>query len=121
MTRIAVSALILLVLLGCGDSGPKRIGKRLEPYIINSTLVDPSTRTATFIISVNAQSTQDDVRTVAEQVITAHKAEFQNITVKTYLLGSDQSGLPYATSMFADNAVTHLFNPLTVPQKIPTH
>jgi hypothetical protein len=121
MTRIAVSALILLILFGCGGGGPKPIGKRQEPYIINSTLVDPSTKSATFIISVNAQSTQDDVKTVAELVISAHKAQFQNITVKTYLLGSDQSGLPYATSMLADNVITHLFNSLTVPQKIPTH
>ncbi|HEV8483692.1 MAG TPA: hypothetical protein VGV87_09100 [Blastocatellia bacterium] len=121
MTRIAVSALILLVLIACGGGGPKRIGKRSDPYIINSTLVDPSRNAATFSISVASESSQDDVKTVAELVISTNKAQFKNITVKTYLLGSDQSGVPYATSMLADNVVTHWFNPQATPQKIPTH
>ena len=121
MTRIAVGALILLFLLACGGGGPKKIGKRLEPYIINSTLVDPARKGVTIIISVNAQSTQEDVKTVAEMVIATNKAQFQNITVKTYLLGSDQGGLPYATSMLADDVVTHMFHPQATTQKIPTH
>ena len=121
MTRISASALILLVLLGCGGGGPKPIGKRLEPYVINSTLVDPERKSVTFSISVNSQSTQDDVKTIVELVISTNKAKFQNITVKTYLLGSDPGGPPYATSMLADGSVTHWFNPLTAPQKIPTH
>ena len=121
MIRIAFGALILLVLLACGGGGPKQIGKRLEPYLINSTLVDPARKAVTIIISVHAQSTPDDVKTVAELVISTNKAEFQNITVKTYLLGSDQSGPPYATSILADGTVTHLFSPQAATKKIPTH
>ena len=121
MTRIAVGALVLSVFLACGGGPPKPIGKKLEPYIINSSLVDPARNEITLIISVNAQSTEDNVKTVAEMVISTKKAEFQNITVKTYLLGSDQSGVPFATSMFADGAITHFFNPLPATQKIPTH
>ncbi len=121
MTRVAVSALILLALLACGGSGPRRIGKGSESYVINSTLVDPARKAATFSISVDSQSTQADVKSVAELVVERYKADYPNITVKTYLLGSDTSGLPYATSMLADNAVTHWFNPQAVPQKIPTH
>ena len=121
MTRIAVGALILLILLACGGGGPKPIGKRSEPYVVNSTLVDPARNEATFIISVNAQSTQDNVKTVAELVISTNKAQFQNVTVKTYLLGSDQSGLPYAISTLADGVITHWFSPQPPTEKIPTH
>ena len=121
MTRIGVSALTLLVFLACGGGGPKRIGKKLEPYIINSKFPDPARKAITISISVNSQSTQDDVKTVAELVISTYKAEFENITVNTYLLGPDTSGPPYATTMFADNVVTHRFNPQVVPQNIPTH
>ena len=121
MRRIAVGSLILLFLLACGGGGPKKIGKRLEPYIVNSTLVDPARKGVTFSISVNAQSTQDDVKTVAEMVISTNKAQFENITVKTYLLGSDASGVPYATSMLADGTVTHWITPQPATEKIPTH
>ena len=121
MKRIAVGALTLLVLLACGGGGPKTIGKRPDTYLINSTLSDPARKAVTFNISVNSQSTQDDVKAVAEQVISKHKAEYQNITVSTYLLGSDPGGAPFATSIFADNVVTHRFNPQAASQKIPTH
>ena len=121
MTRISVSALTLLVLLACGGGGPKRIGKRADPYIVNSSVTDPARKAITFSISVDSQSTQDDVKAVAELVISRHKSEFPNITVTTYLLGSDPGGMAYATSRFADNVVTHWFNPQAVQQKIPTH
>ena len=121
MKRIAVGALTLLFLLACGGGGPKTIGKRPDTYLINSSLSDPARKAITINISVNSQSTQDDVKTVAEQVISKHKAEYQNITVSTYLLGSDPGGAPFATSIFADNGVTHRFNPQAASQKIPTH
>ena len=121
MIRIAVGALTLLVLLACGGGGPKTIGKRPDTYLINSTLADPARKAVTFSISVNSQSTPEDVKAVAEQVIAKYKAEYENITVSTYLLGSDAGGAPYATSIFADHVITHRFNPQAASQKIPTH
>ena len=120
MIRVGVSALILLLFLACGG-GPKRIGKGSELYIVNNTLVDPARTAITFNISVNSQSTQDDVKTIVDQVVAKYKAEYPNITIKTYFLGRDQSELPYATSIFADGVVTHWFNPQPASQKIPTH
>lgn len=121
MTRVGVSALILLVFLACGGGGPKRIGKGTDLYLINNTLVDPTRTAVTFIISVNAQSTQDDVKAVVGQVVEKYRAEYPNITIKTYLLGRDQSDLPYATAIYADGVLTHWFNPQPASQKIPTH
>ena len=121
MIRVAVSALILLVLLGCSGGGPKTIGRRPDTYVINSTLSDPARKAVTFSISVNSQSTQNDVKAVAEQVISKYKAEYPNITVSTYRLGSDPGGPPFATSIYADNVVTHRFNPQATSEKIPTH
>jgi hypothetical protein len=121
MIRIAAVALILSVFLACGGGGPKRIGKGSDLYVINATLVDPARSTVTFSISVHSQSSQGDVKDIVDQVVARYKTEYPNMTIKTYLLGSDQSELPFATSIYADGAVTHFFNTQPASQKIPTH
>ena len=118
--RRGIAGLLLVAFVACGGKAPKQ-GREREPYVVNYVTADPSNNGITLVISVNSPATEESVKSVAEQVIAKYKSQYQNITVKSYPAGSDQSGVPYATSMFTDGSITHTFNPQALPQKIPTH
>ena len=121
MIKACIGAFALLSLVACGSDSPKELRRHAEPYIVNSALADPANHSVTISITVDPPATEADVKTAAEMAIAKYRNEYTSITIKSYLRSSDPSGLPYATSMFADGVITHFITPQAASQKIPTH
>ena len=121
MIRVGIGVLVLLGFVGCGGDSSNATRRRAEPYVVNNVIADRASLSITISITVDPPATEANVKAAAEIVIAKHSGEYKSITVKSYTRGADQGGLPYATSMFTGDTVTHSFNPNAASQKIPTH
>jgi ABC-type glycerol-3-phosphate transport system substrate-binding protein len=119
MIRAVISVLVALAFVACGGDGPKRT--KADLYSIRATVADPSRGTITISISVASNPSERDVKEAAEAVIATYRAEYPSITVKSYPMSADGSGLPYGTSVLEGGVISHSFNPQSASEKIKTH
>jgi hypothetical protein len=116
-----LSILILLSLFAaCGGNAPQQRQKPIDPYIIISSMADPTTNSYRMMIRVDPPITEENVKKAAEKAIEKFKGQFAAVTVQSYTT-SDTNTVPYAVSRYDGSGVSHQFNPQAAPQKIPSH
>lgn len=121
MKRVIAIAFVAVFLAACGGDAPQVKNRHSQPYIVLASFADPAANALTVSIRVDPPVTEENVKTAADLVIENNKAQFKNITVKSFAV-SDASGFPYGTSTYIQgNLTSHHFNPQAAPQKIPTH
>jgi hypothetical protein len=120
MVKLILITLVFALLNGCGGEAPKRKAKPLEPYVVLFTAADSATSQLTVAIQVDPPITEEAVKKAAGMVIENNKASYKNIVVKSFT-SSNASGIPYGTTYFDGQNMTHQFNPQAAPQKIPSH
>jgi|SRR5215471_13276247 len=120
MLKPTILAFSLSLAFGCGTA-PRPTLSTGQPFSIVSEQADPSTSTLTLTIRVTGPATQTNVKAAADAAITARKADYRHILIKSYTEDMDTNGTPFAVSKLEEEEVTHRFNSLAETQKIPTH
>ena len=117
MRKVLPLVLLLSTFIACTSDAPKQKSQPSEPFIVVGSAVDPATNSLIISIRPDPPFTEDAAKRAPEIVIEQNKARFKNITVKSFATSS----LPYVTSVFDGNKVTHQMNAQAAPQKIPSH
>lgn len=120
MVKLIMIALVLSLFVACGGTAPRQKPKPSEPYIILSSMADPTTNSYKLMIKVDAPITEESVKKAAEMAIEKYKGQFASVIVQSYTT-SNTNSTPYAVSQYDSSGVSHQFNPQLAPQKIPTH
>jgi hypothetical protein len=115
----AVAALTLVV--SCGGTAPRPTLARAQSYSVISEQADPVAGTLTISIKVAGPVTQSNLKSAAEALIAERKSEYRHITVKSYAENAATSDPPAAISRLENDAVSHVFNARTEPERIQTH
>ncbi|MEW6130686.1 MAG: hypothetical protein AB1757_26885 [Acidobacteriota bacterium] len=120
---IKFSSIILLVTLvsACNSKAPTGEALKREPFLIQSSIVDPTTQSLVVQITLSPPVSEQTAKTAAETVIERHKSQYKNIIVRAYT-GASPTGLPpLSISTFDGTQITHQINNALMPQKIPSH
>ncbi len=120
MFKRIMIALVLSLVVACGGNAPKQKPKPSEPYIIISSIADPTANSYKLMIKVDPPITEENVKKAAEIAIEKNKGQFQTVIVNSYTT-NNMNSTPYAISRYDSSGVTHQFNSQVAPQKIPTH
>ena len=111
MVKIIFTLLVLLMVAGC-DRAPaqSRASQAAAPFTILSEQPDAQTGALVIDIKIAGPTTESNVKEIAEGIIANRKGQYNNITVRSYLAGSEPYALPYGMSKLENNSVTHRFN-----------
>jgi hypothetical protein len=111
---------VLSLFAACSNNTPRQKPMPSEPYIILSSMADPTTKSVRIMIRVDSPVSEDRVKKAVDLLVEKHKGQFEAVTINSYTT-SDTNTLPYAVSRYDSSGVSHQFNAQAAPQKIPSH
>ena len=121
MVKVLPCILLLLICVACSSDVPRGKPQPPEPYVIEASTVEPGANHLIVSIKLDPPFTEETAKKAAEIVVERNRAQFKNITVRSYTRHVTEDPKPFAVSVFDGNNLTHQFNPQLVPQKIPSH
>jgi hypothetical protein len=128
MIKVLIAATALLVFAACGGNAPRPTAAGTQSFAIISEQPDPATGSTSINIRFPKSTLPPQIKTGAESLITSRKDQYRKVTVKSFLEGSDENGVPIAISRLENNAIDTVFNAVSggslAPggsMRIPTH
>lgn len=118
IVKMLLIGIPIWLLTSCGGDAP--VITSSARYMVVGEMVDPVSGSLIINIKMSQQSTESDIKSVAEALITERRDRHSKVTVRTLLdeYGNDR---PYAASSLDSGQVTHQFNQAAKQKRIPTH
>jgi predicted small lipoprotein YifL len=128
MIKALIVAIALLSLAACGGNAPRPTRADAPSFSIISEQEDPATGGANVVIKFPKSTLPRQVKAAAESLIASRRTQYRQVTVKSFLDGTNPNGVPFAVSRIENDSVDTVFNagPGRSPApgesvRIPTH
>ena len=128
MVKVLIAAIAFVSLAACGGNAPEPTRADAPSYSIISERADQATGSANVIIEFPRATLPPQIKAAAESLIASRRNQYRQVTVKSFLEGSDHNGTPIAVSRIENDTVSTVFNaaPGGSPSpggsvRIPTH
>jgi predicted small lipoprotein YifL len=128
MIKVLIVTIAFVSLAACGGNAPPPTSAGAQPFSIISERADQATGSANVIITFPISTLPPQIKAAAESLIESRRNEYRQVTVKSFLEGSDLNGTPLAISRIENDTISTVFNgaPGGSPApggsvRIPTH
>jgi hypothetical protein len=128
MIKALIVAIALLSLAACGGNAPRPTSADAPSYSIISEQADPASGSDIVVIEFPKSTLPPQIKTAAESFIASRRSQYRQITVKSFLEGSNLNATPIAISRIENDTINTVFNsaPGGSPApggsvRIPTH
>lgn len=126
MIKASILAVAFLSLAACGGDAPRPTRADAPSFSIVLEQADPTTGGTNIVIKFPKSTLPQQVKAAAESLIASRRAEYRQVTVKSFLEGMDFDGAPLAVSRIENGAVNTVFNAASGGSaggsvRIPTH
>jgi hypothetical protein len=111
---------VISLFVACSSNAPRQKPLPSEPYIVLSSMADPTSKSYRIMIRIDSPASEDRVKKAVDMLVEKHKGQFEALTINSYTT-SDTNTPPYAVSRYDSSGVSHQFNAQVAPQKIPSH
>ena len=124
MIKALIVAIALLSLAACGGNAPRPTGAGAPVYSIISQQSDPATGSASVVVEFPKSTLPPQIKAAAESLIEGRRDQYRQITVKSFLEGSNLNATPLAISRLENGTIETVFNASPAAGgsvRIPTH
>ena len=128
MIKVFVAVTALLLSAACDGNAPRPTRADAPLFSIISEQPDPATGSTSINIRFPKSTLPPQIKAEAESLVASRKDQYRQVTVKSFLEGSNENGVPIAISKLDNNAIDTVFNAIpggsSAPGgsvRIPTH
>lgn len=128
MIKAFIVSTALLSLAACGGNAPRPTRADAQSFSIVSEQADPATGSTNVIIKFPKSTLPPQVKSAAESLVASRRADYRQVTVNSFLEGSNLNGVPFAISRLENGTVDTVFNGVSGGSpapggsvRIPTH